>query len=136
MSSEFRILHRTAPFLAVLALSACQSTSNSEGTQPLAMSTDLNKQTVASASCTRGNSPAAMTVGRNGAATGRIVGSRGRSFAGSMVARDARTVVLTIEEGAINNDRLEEAMTITQEGAGAVLKGATFTCKDVRVRTG
>ncbi len=120
------------PVGAAVLLAACQNGA-SEGTAPLSMADDLTVQTVASASCTRGNNPVVLSVGPDGRASGRIVGSS-RSFAGTLRAEDAKTVVFMVEEGALLDERLEQAMQPAQDGDTVVLRGGDFVCKDVFVR--
>ena len=44
------------------------------------------------------------------------------------------TAVLVVEQGAIDNERLEETMQPVQDGDSVELRGRTFSCKDVLVR--
>lgn len=123
---------RRLVWCGAIALAACTAPVE-EGLEPLALTTDLTVQTVARASCTRGNSPVMLRAGSEGALQGTIVGSRA-NFTGTMIARDPGTVVLVVERGSINNERLEEAMQPTAESGEVLLRGPTFTCKDVQVR--
>ena len=128
------IYRNSGVFLILLAVLGACATTAASGTEALGMSTDLTRQTVASAVCTRGNNPVNMTVAPDGTATGRVVGSR-RTFSGSMRATGPGSVEFIIDQGAINGQQLSEVMQPVQAGSSAMLKGTTFECKDVRVRT-
>ncbi|MEM7060650.1 MAG: hypothetical protein AAF557_23970 [Pseudomonadota bacterium] len=120
-------------FGVALGLAACAQPTE-PGTAPLTLETDLQQSSIASAVCTRGNNPAVVTVGRDGSATGRIVGGSG-SFAGAFEALGPKTIVFTVSQGAIANEKLREEMTIVDNAGEAELRGTTFVCKDVKVRT-
>lgn len=104
-------------------------------TVPLSLETDLTTQTIAKATCTRGNSFARLTVDPQGRASGTLTDTEA-PIGGTMIARDAKTVYLTVDRGAVRNETVGEAMQITTDGQRVMLTGTTFICRGVEVRPG
>lgn len=119
--------------LGVILVAAC-TPAPEPGTEPLILQTNFQEQPPASAVCTRGNSPAAVSVSRDGTASGRIVGGSGR-FSGKVEVIGPKSILFTVEQGAIDKEVLTEEMTLVDDGGTAKLRGKTFECKEVMVRT-
>jgi len=119
--------------IGVVLIAACAPTPE-PGTEPLTLQTNFQQHPPASAVCTRGNDPAAITISRDGTASGRVVGRSGK-FAGKVEVIGPKTVLFTVEQGAINKEVLTEEMTVINDGGTARLQGKTFECKEVMVRT-
>ena len=128
-----KFLSSASCFTAVIVTTACAPTPQ-PGTEALTLQTDLQKQPPASAVCTRGNNPAAVTISPDGKATGRIVGGSG-TFAGKIEVTGPQSIVFTVNEGAIDKEILTEKMVIVDKGGTAGLRGKTFDCKEVMVRS-
>ena len=133
---------------AVLALAGCSSDSEAPvetagdpgvpqagavgTTVPLSLQADLTRQPVARATCTRGNSFARIRVDPVGRVSGELTDSK-RPIAGTLVSRDAKTVVFTVEEGTVGGNTVGEPMQITTDGQRVMLTGSTFICRGVEI---
>lgn len=102
-------------------------------TIPLGLDVDLTRQKVAKATCTRGNSFAQISVDPDGQMAG-VLTDTDRRVSGTMIARDAKTVELTVDQGTVRDESVGEAMQITTDGTRVYLTGQTFVCRGVEVR--
>ncbi|MEM7060649.1 MAG: hypothetical protein AAF557_23965 [Pseudomonadota bacterium] len=103
-------------------------------TIPLGLDSDLTRQKVAKAICTRGNSYAQISVDPEGRIAGTLTDTE-RPVSGTMIARDAKTVELTVDQGTVRDETVGEAMQITTDGTRVFLTGSTFVCRGVQVRS-
>ena len=105
---------------------------NAAATQPLDLQTDLLAHPVAAAVCTRGNSYARLKVSPEGLADGVLLDTEA-PISGTMVSRDTKTVLFTVETGTVGGREIGEAMQITTDGRRVLLTGTTFVCRGVEV---
>lgn len=102
-------------------------------TIPLSLDVDLTRQKIATATCTRGNSFAQISVDQDGHMAGILTDSE-RRVSGTLIAKDAKTVELTVDQGTVRDETVGEAMQITTDGRRVYLTGSTFVCRGVEVR--
>ena len=130
--------------LAAGMLAGCGVGPTFEDTRPLRNTSDLISQTVAGATCTRGEKPFTLIIDKDGSATGRLIAPKppkGQKrqimpeFPAMLKAVDRKTVELIVGPDIVTQGAVAEKMSAVLKGGQAILRGESFDCYDVRVRT-